>query len=194
MFDIDGWMHECGVIGIIRGDPAHRLLDLTYEGLLSLQHRGQEAAGLALADGRHVRKHKSWGRVETAIPGSTMQDLAKLYNGVPFEPRLAIGHVRYATAGSSDLRNAQPHYIEPVNGRLVIASNGDVANYREVRLMLEREGVEINTENDGELLLKTIEYLRTKHGLSLVDAIRRMTQMVKGFSYVFNRLDLYRSG
>ncbi len=180
MFELDGWMHECGVIGFIRGDPAHRLLDLTYEGLLSLQHRGQEAAGLALADGRNVRKHKGWGRVGVAIPGETLRELARDYNGHPFVPRLAIGHVRYATAGSSDLRNAQPHYIEPASGRLVLASNGDVANYREVRHSLEADGVEINTENDGELLLKTIDHVRTKYGLTLVDAIKRMSQLVRG--------------
>lgn len=180
MFELDGWLHECGVIGFIRGNPAHRLLDMTYEGLLSLQHRGQEAAGLALADGRHVRKHKGWGRIDVAIPGSTMLELARDYDGAPFEPCLAIGHVRYATAGSSDLRNAQPHYIEPASGRLVLASNGDVANYREIRRWLENEGVEINTENDGELLLKTIDHLRTRHGFTLVDAIKRMSQIIRG--------------
>lgn len=180
MFEIDGWLHECGVIGFIRGDPAHQLLGMTYEGLLSLQHRGQEAAGLALTDGQHVRVHKGWGRVETAITGTVLTELSRDYNGLPFIPQMAVGHVRYATAGSADLRNAQPHYIEPASGRLALASNGDVANYREVKRALESEGVEINTENDGELLLKTIDHLRTRYGLSLVDAIKRMTQMVRG--------------
>ncbi|MDP3965002.1 MAG: hypothetical protein Q8Q20_05125 [bacterium] len=141
---------------------------------------GPQAAGIALTDGGHIRKHKGWGRVPEAIPDTILKHLESEYNGTPFQPRMGIGHVRYATAGASDLRSAQPHYIEPSSGRIMFCSNGDVANYQELKKLLGENGVEVNTENDGELLLKLIDFYRVSQGLSLVEAVKKMMSMVRG--------------
>ncbi len=175
MFEIDGWLHECGVVGIVRGDKSHNVLELLYQSLFCLQHRGQEAAGVALANGHNIKKHKSQGRVDLALNQDVLGGLSKFRNA-----RLGIGHVRYSTAGASDLRNAQPHFIEPSSGRLVLASNGDIANYRQMRRYLVRQGVEINTRNDGELLLKAIEHFHRTMSISLVEASKVVSQRLRG--------------
>ncbi|MDD5567223.1 MAG: amidophosphoribosyltransferase [Patescibacteria group bacterium] len=175
MFELDGWLHECGVVGIVRGDKSHNILELLYKSLFCLQHRGQESAGVALANGHNVKKHKGWGRVELALDEDVLRGLARFR-----DVKLGIGHVRYATAGAPDLRNAQPHYVEPSSGRMVLTSNGDIANYRQIRSYLVRHGVEINTRNDGELLLKAIEHFHRVDGISLVEAIKVVSQRIRG--------------
>ncbi len=175
MFELDGWQHECGVIGIVRGaNESFNMLELLLAGMVTLQHRGPEAAGFGLADGRHVKKHKGWGRIDVAIPMEVVTSHSQ------FDAQLGVGHVRYATQGSADLRNAQPHYIEPSSGRVLLASNGDVVNYWEMRRFLESQGVEINTENDGELILKAIDFYRHSRGMGLVEAIKVMSESVRG--------------
>ncbi|MBU0706926.1 amidophosphoribosyltransferase [Patescibacteria group bacterium] len=182
MFDLDGWKHECGIVGIICRDKSHRIIDLLHRSLLSLQHRGQEAAGIALTDGEHVRKHKGWGTVGVALTDEILTGLASDYNQKPFSPVMGVGHVRYSTAGRSDLRNAQPHFIEPYSGRIVLVSNGDVANYDEMHAFLTSQtpAVVLNTRNDAEMILKTIEFFRVTQQVSLVQAIKLMAEKVRG--------------
>src|SRR2546428_14123003 len=110
----------CGVFGIHGHDEAANIASL---GMHALQHRGQESAGLvAAADGK-LRRHVAMGLVSESFDRET---LARLVG------RTAIGHVRYSTAGSSELRNPQPFVFENAGGSLAIAQNGNLFNATEL--------------------------------------------------------------
>ncbi len=118
---------ECGVIGIFA--PNEDVARMAFFGLYALQHRGQEAAGIAVADGQSMSMYKNVGLVAQVFRPSTLDDL----NG-----NFAIGHTRYSTTGSSSARNAQPFMIETIHGPLALAHNGNLVNAVELRRELER--------------------------------------------------------
>jgi amidophosphoribosyltransferase len=130
----------CGVFGIHGHEEAS---NIAYLGLHSLQHRGQESAGLVAAEGR-LRRTVHMGLVSDAF---NREALAKLPG------RAAIGHVRYSTAGSSELRNAQPFLFEYVDGSISIAHNGNLVNANELRSRLEGEGSIFQTNSDTEVIV-----------------------------------------
>src|SRR5215475_1860702 len=106
----------CGVFGISGHDEA---ANIAYLGMHALQHRGQESAGLVSLEGVKLRRHVAMGLVSDSFDRDA---LAKLPGAS------AIGHVRYSTAGSSELRNAQPFVFEYAGGSLAIAHNGNLVN------------------------------------------------------------------
>ncbi len=130
----------CGVFGIHGHDEA---ANIAYLGLHALQHRGQESAGLVACDGR-MRRVAAMGLVSdtfnrdslATLPGST-----------------SVGHVRYSTAGSSELRNAQPLMFEYTGGSIAIAHNGNLVNALDLRAELEREGSLFQTSSDTEVIV-----------------------------------------
>jgi len=99
--------------------PHEDVARMAFFGLFALQHRGQEAAGIAVSDGQTVRMYKDIGLVSQVF---TPQNLA------PLTGNFAIGHTRYSTTGSSSLRNTQPFLIETMHGPLAIAHNGNLIN------------------------------------------------------------------
>src|SRR5688572_31156287 len=111
---IDKFREECGVFGIF-GHP--EAANLTYLGLYALQHRGQESAGIAASDGTRIRVSKAMGYVNDAFDSDS---LAKLPGPI------AVGHVRYSTAGERRLTNAQPIVVDSVHGQFAIAHNGNL--------------------------------------------------------------------
>ena len=123
----DKFKDECGVFGIF-GHP--EASNLTYLGLYALQHRGQESAGIAVSDGERVRISRAMGYVADAFDGPTLSQLAG---------QLAIGHVRYSTAGESRLANAQPILIDCAHGQIALCHNGNLVNARELRDDLVRQ-------------------------------------------------------
>src|ERR1039458_9669963 len=96
-FDDDHFHEECGVFGVFH--PGEDVANLTYFGLYSLQHRGQESAGIAVSDGREIRVRKEMGLVSQVFDQETIDSL---------KGNIAIGHTRYSTTGSARLLNAQP--------------------------------------------------------------------------------------
>lgn len=132
---------ECGVIGIFA--PNEDVARMTFFGLYALQHRGQEAAGLAVADGQMIAIHKGLGLVSQVFTPNTMTELKGHY---------AIGHTRYSTTGSSSLRNAQPFMIETINGPLALAHNGNLVNSAELRQELMEQGVGFSSSSDTEVM------------------------------------------
>lgn len=130
----------CGVFGIHGHEEAS---NIAYLGLHSLQHRGQESAGIAAAEGR-LRRTVHMGLVSDAFERDTLSKLPG---------RAAIGHVRYSTAGSSELRNAQPLLFEYVDGAISIAHNGNLVNAAELRAQLEAEGSLFQTSSDTEVII-----------------------------------------
>jgi amidophosphoribosyltransferase len=131
----------CGVIGIAApgGDAAR----LGFFGLHSLQHRGQEAAGLAVADGRAVRVHKGQGLVGQVFSANALDPLAGGY---------AVGHTRYSTTGASSDRNTQPYVVETLHGPLAVAFNGNLVNVDELRTELLSRGAGLSSTSDTEVM------------------------------------------
>jgi len=153
----------CGVFGIHGHDEA---ANIAYLGMHALQHRGQESAGLvAVADGR-LRRHVAMGLVSDAFDRET---LAKLPGAT------AIGHIRYSTAGSSELRNAQPFVFEYAGGSLSIAHNGNLVNAAELRTELEAQGSIFQTSSDTEVIVHLMARAREPDVVGkLVAALRRV--------------------
>lgn len=132
---------ECGVLGVFA--PNEDVARMTFFGLYALQHRGQEAAGMAVADGQTISMYKGVGLVSQVFTQNTMTELKGHY---------AIGHTRYSTTGSSLLRNAQPFMIETMHGPLALAHNGNLINSAELRNELMEQGVGFSSSSDTEVM------------------------------------------
>ena len=135
---------ECGVFGIY-GHP--EASNLTYLGLYSLQHRGQESAGIVTADGYMLHAHRQMGLVTDIFNEEIINKL---------KGKNAIGHVRYSTAGSSDNKNTQPILVTFDKGELAIAHNGNLTNARTLRNGLEQEGSIFQSTTDTEVIIHLI--------------------------------------
>jgi amidophosphoribosyltransferase len=170
-FDDDRFHDQCGVFGVF-GHPeaAH----LTYLGLHALQHRGQESAGIVSSDGSHLFSERGMGHVGKVFTQSNLGRLAGT---------MAIGHVRYSTAGESRLVNAQPLRIESGRGEMAIAHNGNLVNAHRMRADLEKSGSIFQTTSDTEIILHLIARSpRENLEESIVDSL----QQVEGaYSLVF---------
>jgi amidophosphoribosyltransferase len=166
----DKLREECGVMAIYNHPDAARL---TYWGLYSLQHRGQESAGIATADGQNVNDIKGMGLVSEIF---TDDVLARLPG------HMAIGHTRYSTTGDSALLNAQPISVESTKGLIAIAHNGNLVNLGTSKERLERDGAVFQTTSDSEIIIQLIAHSRQS---TLVDCIAESLSQVEGaFSIV----------
>ncbi|MCP3939293.1 MAG: amidophosphoribosyltransferase [Actinomycetia bacterium] len=139
--DSDSPKEECGVLGVSTsgGDSAR----LAFFGLYALQHRGQEAAGIAVADGRAIRVHKDQGLVSQVFESGTLD---------PLVGDMAIGHTRYSTTGSNSERNVQPYVVETMHGPLAVAHNGNLVNADMLRVKLLERGAGLQSSSDSEVL------------------------------------------
>ena len=119
---------ECGVFGIYRADSANKsVVAETYHALYALQHRGQEAAGIAVNKNGVIHCHKDVGLVSAVFDQKTLDRMPG---------SMAIGHVRYSTTGDTRRENAQPISITHVKGKLAVAHNGNIVNAGELRRQL----------------------------------------------------------
>ncbi|MBN8210145.1 amidophosphoribosyltransferase [Bacillus sp. NTK071] len=167
--EIKGLNEECGVFGIWGHPDA---ASLTYYGLHSLQHRGQEGAGIVSTDGDRLYNHKGIGLVNDVFgPG----DLDQL------EGNGAIGHVRYSTAGGGGYENVQPLVFRSQNGGLALAHNGNLVNANALKHQLEGQGSIFQTTSDTEVLAHLIK--RSGY-LSQREKVKNALTMVKG-AYAF---------
>ena len=121
----DKFHDECGVAGVFGCENASSLV---YFALVSLQHRGQESAGIAASNGNAIRLHKDMGLVGDVFKPDHLEGL---------EGKIALGHVRYATAGGRTVENAQPFLNSFKLGSIALAHNGQLVNYEPLREMLE---------------------------------------------------------
>lgn len=136
---------ECGVLGLFT--PGEEAARVGFFSLFALQHRGQESAGIAVADGSKVRMHKDMGLVSQVFNEEVLE-------GLPGE--MAIGHTRYSTTGASVLRNAQPVYCRSLVGDIAVAHNGNLINTLELRSELEDDGEHFDTTSDTELIARLL--------------------------------------
>ncbi|MBK7646516.1 MAG: amidophosphoribosyltransferase [Betaproteobacteria bacterium] len=153
----------CGILGVMATTPVNQLL---YDGLMVLQHRGQDAAGIATAEGNTFHLHKGPGLV---------RDVFRTRNMRALPGNCGIGHVRYPTAGSAyNFAEAQPFYVNSPFG-LVLGHNGNLTNAEQLKgEMFRLDRRHINTNSDSEVLLNVLahELQSAAHGYELdVDAI-----------------------
>jgi len=165
-FGDDKPKEECGVFGIYA--PDQEVARLTYYGLYALQHRGQESAGIAVSDGRSITVHKGMGLVSEVFSDSIVDRL---------KGKMAIGHVRYSTTGSSLLANAQPLVVHYQKGMMALAHNGNLTNALELRDELGKNGAVFQTTVDSEVIINLITRYRRD---SLEDALVKTMMDLRG--------------
>jgi amidophosphoribosyltransferase len=171
----DKLKEECGVFGIF-GHP--EAANLTYLGLYALQHRGQESAGIAASDGTAIRISKSMGYVADAFSEKTLDKLPG---------QIAIGHVRYSTAGDSKVDNAQPILIDCAHGQIAIGHNGNLVNASELKSELVQRGSIFQTSTDTEVILHL--YARSRAGSTDEAIVEALAQVQGAFSLVLMTKD-----
>jgi amidophosphoribosyltransferase len=155
--------HYCGVFGIFNHPNA---AELTYYGLYALQHRGQESAGIVSFDGAQFRTHKGMGLVSQVFAGQCLEGLTGA---------MAVGHTRYSTTGSSNLRNAQPLTVDCYRGQIAIAHNGNLTNAAKLREELEAKGSIFQTSVDSEIILHLMaQPTLGGHENNLIETVRRI--------------------
>ncbi len=160
---------ECGVFGIFSDgtvNPAYTV----YNGLLALQHRGQESCGIAVSDRGVISCSKDMGLVSETFNHRILEDLVG---------QMAVGHVRYSTAGASVRENAQPLVMRYIKGTLAIAHNGNLTNAYELRQLLARQGCIFQTTIDTEVIAYMIARERV-NSHSIEEAIRRAMPKIHG--------------
>ena len=136
----------CGIIGILAKGPVNQSI---YDGLMVLQHRGQDAAGILTSDGQRVHLRKDTGLVRDVFQAHHMREL---------KGNLGLGHVRYPTAGRDSAAEAQPFYVNSPFG-LALAHNGNLTNAAQLKDELFREDLRhINTSSDSEILLNVFAH------------------------------------
>jgi amidophosphoribosyltransferase len=161
----------CGIFGVIGHGEAS---NLTYLGLYALQHRGQESAGIASSDGDVITFHKEMGLVADIFSEDVLGRLPG---------HIAIGHVRYSTTGSSELKNAQPFVVDFENGSIALAHNGNLVNAHVLKQELEVSGSIFQSTMDTEVIVHLIaRSRRSRIEDRIVDAL---TQVRGAYSLLF---------
>lgn len=155
----------CGLFGIYNIKEA---VDYTYFGLYSLQHRGQESAGIAVWNGKRIEEYKNLGLVSEVFKSENIKRL---------KGHIAIGHVRYSTTGSSVIQNAQPFCVNFAKNMLALAHNGNIVNAYKLRVSLEDKGHIFQTTMDSEIIMHLI-VRNLKKGL--IYAISETMKVLKG--------------
>lgn len=162
---------ECGVFGVFGVSDASAVTAL---GLHALQHRGQEACGIATFDGQRFHTERHMGYVGDSFAGAGLMD--RLPGGQ------AIGHTRYSTAGGSFIRNVQPMFADLDSGGLAIAHNGNLTNFLTLRQQLVAEGAIFQSTSDSEVILHLVA--RSRRGKLVERFIDALSQIEGGYALV----------
>lgn len=161
---------ECGIFGVSTGhdrDVAH----MVYYALYALQHRGQESAGIVVNDDGIFNAYKNTGLVSEVFDERTLQELGT--------GNIAVGHVRYATTGSDNIRNVQPIVVNHHKGRMALAHNGNLTNAYELRKALEEKGAIFHSTSDTEVIAYTIVQKRLEQS-SIEAAVSAAMDEIEG--------------
>ncbi len=164
MFDAPSKKEACGLFGIYGTEDAARL---AFLGLYSLQHRGQESAGIVVSDGTRLAAYKEMGLVSDVFDDDAISKLTG---------SIGLGHVRYSTTGSSMLRNAQPFLVEQIDRNFALGHNGNIVNIAKLRRRLESKGAIFQTSTDSELMAHMLLH---KKG-SLEERIVKVAEELRG--------------
>ncbi len=161
---------KCGIVGAYSRDKSVHVSRQIYYGLYSLQHRGQESAGISAHNGDELTTFRGMGLVCDVFNNGDVEGI---------DGPVGIGHVRYSTTGKSKIENSQPFFRDFESGTIALAHNGDIINSPELRNELELLGYEFESTTDSEVLCHLLgrELLKTPDA---VDAIRNVTKMLNG--------------
>ncbi len=168
----EGPHEECGVVGVSGLENA---AELTYLALYSLQHRGQESAGIVSIDNGTIRAHKGVGLVSEVFDAASLTRL---------EGSTAVGHVRYSTAGGSSLENVQPIQARYSRGDMALAHNGNLTNHLDLRSRLVDEGAIFRTSSDSEILVHLVA--KSRHDTIDAQIDEALTYLEGAFSLVLS--------
>ena len=172
---IDGKLtEECAVFGI--STTGNDAAGITYNGLLSLQHRGQEGAGIAVALDTKIQCHKQVGLVSEVFSQEIL--------GAFPRAKLALGHARYSTTGANCMENVGPFVTEYLTGRIATAHNGNVTNAQELRRELGQHGLDFSATSDSEVVSSLIAYSITREQDTLRGIIEAGKRLQGAFSLV----------
>ena len=160
------WRESCGIFGVYA--PDEDVARLTFFALFALQHRGQESAGIATADGKRVRVHTGMGLVSQAFDEDALGRLGG---------SIAIGHNRYSTTGSSSPNNAQPILLNGHPGAIALGHNGNIVNAAYLRQELAELGYGFHTSTDSEVIA---DLILSSPGQTWVDKIRYAMRRLQG--------------
>jgi len=170
----DKLREECAVFGVSL--TVGEACGITYNGLFSLQHRGQEGAGIAVVDEHKILYHKDIGLVSEVFSPKTID---KLSGG-----RIAVGHARYSTTGTNARENVGPFVTEYLTGRIATAHNGNVTNAAEIRRQLMGYGLDFASTSDSEVVSSLIAYCITIEQNTLSGITRAADQLKGAFSLI----------
>ncbi|GJQ49259.1 MAG: amidophosphoribosyltransferase [Candidatus Kuenenia stuttgartiensis] len=160
-----GYIKEhCGLFGVYGCEDA---VEKVYYGLYSLQHRGEESAGIASTDGKDIICRKGMGLISDALDARMLKFLKN---------PVAIGHVRYSTFGSSNIENAQPMLVDYYRGKVAIAHNGQLTNAKKLRDEFEGNGSIFHTTSDTEVIV----HLMAKPSVSRQSGLPGVLNQLKG--------------
>ncbi|MFH2138057.1 MAG: amidophosphoribosyltransferase [Candidatus Omnitrophota bacterium] len=153
----------CGIFGISGHKEAARLAHL---GLFALQHRGEESAGIVSTDGKKIRSHRGMGLVGDIFTEPVIRTL---------KGNIAVGHVRYSTTGSSNVKNVQPFLVSHKKGDLAVAHNGNLTNTYELKEKLEEKGSIFQSTMDSEVIVHLLAHSSSKdYRQKVVEALSQL--------------------
>ncbi len=179
IFRDDKLKEECGVFGVYaKKDIA---AGMTYNGLLALQHRGQEGAGIAVVTDNKILYHKNVGLVSEVF---NQKVLEKMPAG-----QIAVGHARYSTTGSNTNENVGPFIVEYLTGRIATAHNGNLTNARQLRDGLKGFGLNFHATSDSEVVSSLIAYYTTREMDSIKGTIKACRYLQGAFSLIIATSD-----
>ena len=161
----------CGIVGVSNHKEAAKM---AFLGLYALQHRGEEAAGIVAYDGKNTHTSKATGLIADAFDEEALKNL---------RGKVAIGHSRYSTTGSSNIKNVQPFIITHKNKPIAVSHNGNLTNTEELYKKLEEEGSIFQTTMDSELFVHLL--VKTKNGDLKEWFVKTLAQVQGAFSAVF---------
>ncbi|HLG13726.1 MAG TPA: amidophosphoribosyltransferase [Blastocatellia bacterium] len=168
---MDKFRDECGVFGIFNHEEAARL---TYLGMYALQHRGQESGGMVSSDGEKLHQTRGMGYVSEIFGHEQLSRLPG---------RAVIGHVRYSTAGSVSLREAQPFLVDGYRGQIALCHNGNLPYANEARAELELAGAIFSSTSDSEVVLHKIARSRAPDLIGAI--VDTFTEVEGAYSMLF---------
>jgi amidophosphoribosyltransferase len=161
----------CGIFGITDNKDAARL---AYIGLFTLQHRGQESAGMVSDGGTALRHYNAMGLVNEVFTGEVLEGL---------KGRGVIGHIRYSTTGSSHIKNAQPLVLDSCLGQVAVAHNGNLTNADRLKESLQKRGAIFQSTSDSEVILHLAARYR---GRTLEDTLaKNLPKLAGSYSFLF---------
>ncbi len=165
---------ECAVFGVsVTTDEA---AGITYNGLLAMQHRGQEGAGIAVLSGNAILYHKNRGLVSEVFSNKVLEKLPKSH--------MAVGHNRYSTTGKNTIQNVQPFITEYLTGRIATVHNGNITNSKAIKQKLKNCGLDFVASSDSEVISSLIAYKTLKANDILEGVINAAKEIEGAFSLI----------